>query len=87
MVLFFADWCGHCRRLKPEWTAATGMGGVGWNVVECNEPSELVESLRAKYHVKGYPTIMRLKGSKYDIYNGERKSEDIREFAVAASRT
>lgn len=82
MVLFSADWCGHCRDLKPEWKAATGMGAVRWNVVNCNETSELVDQLRVEYNVEGFPTILRMRSGEADKYKGRRTRGGIRTFAA-----
>ena len=55
MVLFYAPWCGHCKKVKPDWfklgEALVDHAGVG--MVDCttNKP------LCGKFRVKGYPTI------------------------------
>lgn len=57
--MFYAPWCGHCKRLKPEFTkAAKDLAAndppVHLNKVDCTEGGQATCS---RFSVKGYPTL------------------------------
>ena len=54
-VEFYAPWCGHCKKLEPEWNevASKLKGQVKVAKVDATQESELAE----KFKIKGYPTI------------------------------
>ena len=77
-----APWCGHCKRLQPEWEDAArrlgdGNGAfLGW--VDATVETELAQI----YGVRGYPTIKLFPGGKKthsdaQDYNGERTAGSI----------
>jgi protein disulfide-isomerase A6 len=55
LVEFYAPWCGHCKRLEPEWSdAATKLKGE----VKVGKVDATVEQrLGSRFGIRGYPTI------------------------------
>ncbi|KAM9313047.1 protein disulfide-isomerase A3 [Gastrophryne carolinensis] len=76
LVEFFAPWCGHCKRLAPEYeTAATKLKGtVPLAKVDCTANSNTCN----KYGVSGYPTLKIFRdGEESGSYDGPRNADGI----------
>lgn len=79
LVEFFAPWCGHCKRLAPEYEkAATTLKKsdppVALVKVDCTANTEVC----GKYGVSGYPTLKIFKGGEMsEDYNGPREADGI----------
>ena len=80
VTLYYADWCGHCQSLKPEWAALEQkiieQNNAGQNII-CikKEEREMTEDEKAK--IEGYPTIMITMDGKTFPYQGSRTSQAI----------
>lgn len=88
VYLIYADWCGHCTRLKPIWNNMKNELGTEIQFIDINEKdSAAVEKLTSQYQVgvSGFPTIF---GNdrygrivKYDGFsNGRHNGEYLRQF-------
>uniref|UniRef100_A0A8C7S255 Protein disulfide-isomerase n=1 Tax=Oncorhynchus mykiss TaxID=8022 RepID=A0A8C7S255_ONCMY len=76
LVEFFAPWCGHCKRLAPEFeVAATRLKGiVALAKVDCTVQNNVCQ----KYGVSGYPTLKIFKdGEDAGAYDGPRTADGI----------
>lgn len=81
----YADWCGHCIALKPEWTKLErGMMPIRATNIESANKDNLVDTFNRKYKTNlskevGFPTIFKLSkyGGKVEIYNGERNADSM----------
>lgn len=80
LVEFFAPWCGHCKKLAPEFeTAASSLKGDNIKLasVDCTVEKEICE----KHSIKGYPTLAVFRaGSEVTKYSGPREAASIVKF-------
>ena len=63
-VFFYAPWCGHCKRAKPEWIKAEEIlkaDGIPLFAVNADEAEN--RPLGSKYGVRGFPTILLFRRS------------------------
>ena len=81
----YAEWCGHCKSLEPEWKKLEKYfkHKKQFEVVNIKDPNmrEKIEHINNKHKVKleanGYPTIFSIKNGKLKYYNGNRNSADM----------
>ncbi|XP_071736726.1 protein disulfide isomerase-like 2-3 isoform X2 [Rutidosis leptorrhynchoides] len=87
MVEFFAPWCGHCKKLAPEWKKAAKnlQGKVKLGHVNCDDE----KSLMSRYKVQGFPTILVFGADKDSpvTYEGARSASAIESFALVQLET
>lgn len=87
-TLFHAPWCGHCKRVMPEWDKLNNMNSVnssGKKVkiikVNCDENKDLA----TKHGVSGFPTIKYFPNgmsshTNSKQYSGERNTTEFVKF-------
>lgn len=84
LVEFYAPWCGHCKRLEPEWKSAASQlkGKVKLGALDATVHTVMA----SRFQVQGYPTIKMFPAGKKDWnsaqeYEGGRTSSDIVRWA------
>jgi len=83
-VKFQSPWCGHCKKMKPDWDLL-GAEFAGSKTVLIGDVDCTVEKdLCSKYGVQGFPTLKYFTSSSDpngDKYEGGRDLASLRTFA------
>jgi len=78
LVEFYAPWCGHCKKLAPEFEKAASdlKGKVPLAKVDATEEKDVA----SKYSVKGYPTLVWFDSGKNQDYDGGKTADAMVEW-------
>ena len=76
VLIFYAPWCGHCKRSMGEFKEAMMQGNGKVMLINSDDPES--KDLVEKYGISGFPTIMKASGEKY---TGPRDAKSIIKFA------
>jgi thiol-disulfide isomerase/thioredoxin len=89
MLLFFADWCPHCKAAKPVWseliheyeTKTINGYHVLFTEVDCtnNDNPEIVKKMD-QYNVNGFPTIKLIKDGKVIDFDAKPTKPNLENF-------
>ena len=89
----YANWCGHCQTLKPEWAKMkkelkSKMKNMGYHIkfIEIEESQEnKLTKFKTKFpnlNVNGFPTIFKHTGGGIQYYNGNRTAHEMTDWAL-----
>lgn len=79
LVEFYAPWCGHCKKLAPEYAAAAQQLAktnpeIKLVKVDCTVEKEVA----SKFEIKGFPTLkFFIKGQSPTNYEGGRTKDEL----------
>ena len=84
VVICKADWCGHCQKAAPEFEKLVSASPLKLS----NGKTATVKMLDAdkdkdemnQYKVRGFPTILIVKGGENIEYPGERTYDGVLDF-------
>ena len=76
LVMFYAPWCGHCKKFKPELEKAAAVLRKE-NLIIAKVDATVEKSLAEKYKVRGYPTVKFFKKGVASDYTAGRTQQDV----------
>ena len=81
-LFVYAKWCPHCTSMTDDWLkleeyCATTYGDK-IKIKKVDSEGSLKDELPAFYKVKGFPTLLMIKGSAIVEYNGDRGLEQLK---------
>jgi len=76
LVLFYADWCGHCKTLKPIWKEAKDKSNGKMIQIDVGAKDGSMTHVLDKYDIEGFPTILVFQNGKSVPYNGSRTTAE-----------
>ena len=85
ILKIYANWCGHCIRMAPEWEQMKSLMDTRRNKPEIfeiesqelNKLEEFNNQRKTNVTYKGFPTIVKVKNGVVSYYNGPRTSQEM----------
>ena len=83
LILFYVDWCSHCKSILPIWNKFelenNNKRDVKVSKINCDQNADLAR----KYNIERFPTILYLENEMVKkIYNGDRTLKSLTDFLV-----
>ena len=81
IVNYHADYCGHCRMMKPEWNKFVGKMKTNPSVNIADIENAMIKKMKNQPNIIGFPTIKFYdNGKELSEHNGERTCQGFEEF-------
>ena len=93
--LVHAEWCGHCKELKPKWDEMKSKINPSQSHIEIKEVEESdtaeISELKQNHsslEINGYPTIFKISPvGKIEYYQGVRDVDSLVKWATFSKKT
>ncbi len=88
LMLFYVDWCPHCKTAKPEWEDVKaeyeGKTVNGYKIIftefNCTDENGETEKIMNKYKIEGYPTIKMVKDGQVIEFDAKPTKSSLTQF-------
>jgi thiol-disulfide isomerase/thioredoxin len=90
LYIFYADWCGYCKKAKPDFEKiaehlrSNQVSGKKIEARMVNGDNEA--DLTKEFDVKGYPTVILVKDNRRYTYEGSRTEKEIMTYLETMMR-
>jgi len=78
LMLFKANWCGHCQNFFPEWEKLQQTLSGRCKMIKYDDTDDA--TIMRQHNITGYPTIKIAYKSEIIEYNEDRTAENITQF-------
>ncbi|XP_053083644.1 protein disulfide-isomerase TMX3a isoform X2 [Pangasianodon hypophthalmus] len=86
LVEFYAPWCEYCKTFEPIWyEVAAELKSQGSHINVGKLDTTVYTDAVTELKIRGYPSIIFIKGDKYFHYNGQKTKDAILEFTYRVS--
>jgi len=83
LVEFYAPWCGHCKKLEPEYDAVAATLKESGSSIKIGKVDATIETELASAHqVRGYPTLKFFRDGEPGDYDGPREAKGIEKWLL-----
>ena len=85
VCLFYAPWCGHCKKLMPIWDKFSQKNANRTDIIVTKIDCEKHKEIGEQHEIKGYPTIkyypfgLNNKENSRE-YSGDRDENSLQDF-------
>jgi thioredoxin domain-containing protein 5 len=78
LILFHANWCGHCKRFMPTWDEfKTKINREEYNVIEIEDGNSFTKKINK---LNGYPTVFFIHNDIVIEYKDNRTVKSLLHF-------
>jgi thiol-disulfide isomerase/thioredoxin len=82
VAFFYAPWCGHCKKAKPEFSAASVRAPIPFVAVDCTDTDAIpAQKVCRTEGVRSFPTINYYEKGEAHKYTGPRSATDFASYA------
>jgi thiol-disulfide isomerase/thioredoxin len=78
-ILFYTDWCPHCKKTLSEWSDyknASSDTRAKFTIVDCDKNKEMADL----YNIDSYPTIVMVMDGKNYVFDSNFSKESMDKF-------